>query len=89
MKLFAIATVATVSIIAMSSTAMAASCYDLWYARNQIYADNGFCFSTSLAIRTFGNDGCYTKHPHFSKREQRKIDAIAAEEADRGCHVNN
>lgn len=88
MKLFAIAGLAAVSLVALPGAAMAASCYDLWYARNEIYAENGFCFSSSLAISTFGNDDCYTKHPHFSKREQREIDAIAAEEADRGCRVN-
>ena len=28
----------------------AASCYDLWYERNLIYAENGYCFSTALII---------------------------------------
>jgi hypothetical protein len=88
MKLFAITAIAAVSLVALPSAAMAASCYDLWYARNEIYAENGYCFSTDLGIRTFGNDDCYTKHPHFTKKEQRAINAIVAEERYRGCHVN-
>ena len=53
-----------------------------------IYAENGYCFATDLAIQTFGNDNCWTKHPKFSKSEQRKINAIVAEERARGCKVN-
>jgi hypothetical protein len=88
MKLFAIAIVAATSLVALPSAAMAASCYDLWYARNEIYAENGYCFVTDLAISTFGNDDCYTKHPHFTKHEQHQINAIVAEEKSRHCHVN-
>jgi hypothetical protein len=43
-----------------SGVAMAqdGSCADLWYRRNEIYKDAGYCFKTSRAIRTFGNAGC-------------------------------
>jgi len=30
------------------------SCDDLWYARNQVYADRGFCFKTQRARAAFG-----------------------------------
>jgi len=72
----------------MPGVAMASSCYDLWYARNAIYDEHGYCFSTELAQETFDNSDCYTKHPKFSKAEQRMIQAIKNEEEDRGCHVN-
>ena len=88
MKLFATAAIAAVTLVALPSAAMAASCYDLWYARNEIYYENGYCFVTDLAIDTFGNDDCYTKHPRFTKKEQRKIDKIVAEERSRHCKVN-
>ena len=88
MKLIATAALAAAALVALPSAAMAASCYDLWYARNEIYYENGYCFATDLAISTFGNDDCYTKHPHFTKKEQRMINAIVAEERSRGCKVN-
>ena len=33
-------------------------CGDLWFNRNQIYKDAGYCFRTTRAIRAFGNAGC-------------------------------
>lgn len=36
----------------------AASCGQLWYARNQIYKEAGYCFKTARAIQAFGNGGC-------------------------------
>lgn len=75
-------------VAALPNVAMAASCFDLWYARNAIYDDNGYCFKTDLALEYFDNSDCWTTHPKFSKAEQREIDAIRAEEARRGCHVN-
>ena len=79
MKLIISAVLATGLLAALPSVAYAKSCYDLWYERNEIYYENGYCFSTDLAIDTFGNDDCYTTHPHFSKSEQRRINQIVAE----------
>ena len=64
------------------------SCYDLWYERNAIFADYGYCFSTDLGLRTFSNAGCFTKTPSLSRADQRRVDAIRAEERRRGCRVN-
>jgi len=68
---------------------MAASCYDLWYARNQIYDDNGYCFSTELGMETFDNSDCWTTHPHLSKWEQKQVAQIQYQEKIKHCHVNN
>jgi hypothetical protein len=73
---------------ALVPAASAASCWDLWYERNAIYADNGYCFSTSLGKRTFGNADCWTKNPELSPRETRRVAKIKAEERRRGCKVN-
>lgn len=70
------------------TNAVADSCYDLWYERNLIYAEKGYCFKTDLARRTFSNFACRTDQPRFSPREQRRIDEIKAEERERGCNVN-
>lgn len=88
MKLIAIAAIAAGSLVVLPSAAMAASCYDLWYARNAIYDDNGYCFSTELGQETFDNSDCWTKHPHLSKKEQATVAAIQAQEKAKHCHVN-
>lgn len=88
MKTIALAVFATASLVALPSAAMAASCYDLWYARNAIYDANGFCFSTDLGMETFDNDDCWTTHPKLSKKEQKLVAQIQAQEKLKRCHVN-
>ena len=73
---------------ALTGQSLAASCMDLWLERNQIYDDYGFCFSTEMGQDYFDNSDCWTEHPDFSKKDQRKIDAIRAEEKRRKCKVN-
>ena len=73
---------------ALTGAAVAQSCFDLWYERNSIYDENGYCFSTELAQEYFDNDDCWTKRPKFSRSEQRQIEAIKEEEDDRGCRVS-
>jgi hypothetical protein len=75
-------------VAAAPSVAMASSCFDLWYERNQIYDDNGYCFKSDLALEYFDNGDCWTRHPHFTKAEQRRIDEIIAEEKRRHCDVS-
>ena len=88
MKLLAIAVVATVSLVALPSAAMAASCYDLWYARNAIYDSEGYCFQTELGMQTFDNDDCWTTNPHLTKWEQKQVAQIQYQEKIKHCHVN-
>lgn len=88
MKLRIVAATALALLVTLPGTAMAASCFDLWYARNQIYDDNGYCFRTDLALEYFDNGDCWTRNPHFSKAEQRAINAILDEEKRRHCKVN-
>jgi YARHG domain len=83
-----IAAVAVAASTLMASQALAASCYDLWYARNKIYAENGYCFKTQLGRDTFGNEGCFTNNPKLSKYEARDVKEIKQEEKKRGCKVN-
>ena len=70
---------------AMTGQAMAASCYDLWYERNEIFDRNGYCFSTQLGRDTFDNSDCYTDYPDFTRSEQRRIKQIKREERRLGC----
>ena len=87
-KLVFYVALATLTLIPSVLPATAASCYDLWYERNQIYRENGYCFTTKLARETFGNAGCFTSNPKLSKFEARDVKEIRLEEKRRGCKVN-
>ena len=89
MKLYIAAAITALSLTVSTAPAFAASCYDLWYERNQIYDDNGFCFKTQLAQETFDNSDCYTSHPDLSRSEERRVAQIKARERAKRCKVNN
>jgi YARHG domain len=74
--------------IGVAAPAMAASCYDLWYERNAIYNDNGFCFQTQLGRDTFDNSDCYTSHPSLSASEQKRVNWLRRQERMSHCKVN-
>ena len=88
MRISVIAAISALAVIVSVEPALADSCYDLWYERNSIYNDNGFCFKTKLGRETFDNSDCYTNHVRLSEQEQWRVDQIQAEEDSRGCHVN-
>jgi len=61
------------------------SCFELWVARNEIYARNGYCFRTRRARRYFGNAGCWTRNPPLNRIERRNVMLIRRIERLRGC----
>jgi len=64
------------------------SCGDLWYARNAIYARNGYCFKTERAIRAFGNENCrfYSEADvPMSRAERHEVEIIKSVEIRKGC----
>lgn len=64
--------------------AEAASCYDLWYERNSIYARNGYCFKTQRARNVFGA-ACFPPYGRLSGYDQRRVGDIKAAERAQGC----
>lgn len=60
------------------------SCGELWYARNAIYADAGYCFKTRRAIRTFGR-ACFPPYGRLTPRQQDEVDEIQSWERRKGC----
>ena len=60
------------ALLPISST-LADSCYDLWYQRNLIYAQNGYCFKTDLARRAFSEFSCWTDDPRFSPANKGEL----------------
>jgi hypothetical protein len=61
------------------------SCDDLWVARNQIYANEGYCFKTSDAIQQFGR-ACFPPYGRLSSREAREVRDIQRAESDNDCN---
>ena len=64
------------------------SCQSLYEVRNLIYKQNGFCFSTTRAQNTFGNEGCWiTKQSQvrLNAIERDNVATIAAVERSKGC----
>ncbi|MCP4071732.1 MAG: YARHG domain-containing protein [Hyphomicrobiales bacterium] len=60
------------------------SCDDLWYARNQIYADKGFCFKTQRARVAFGA-GCFSPFGQLNSYEQARVSRIKQQEQQMNC----
>ncbi|MBX9457290.1 MAG: YARHG domain-containing protein [Rhizobium sp.] len=85
MRISTLAILTVVGAATWAQPAFADACYDLWYERNAIYNDNGYCFNTRDGRRTFDNSDCYTDYPDFSRREQRRINQIKREERRMGC----
>jgi len=72
----------------LSAPALAQSCGDLWYSRNEIYKAQGYCFKTTRAIRAFGNAGCQydtLEDVPLSRAQQRVIADIVRDERVIGC----
>jgi len=79
--------VATTS-LALSQNLYRLSCSELWYERNNIFKDAGYCFKTPRAIRTFGNAGCAYDSEYdvpLSERDRQRVNAIKRIEREKGC----
>ncbi len=85
-KKIAVASLAAASafMILAPSVAQAQSCGDLWYRRNAIFAESGYCFQTARARSVFGA-GCFPPYGRLSPGQQARVNAIQAQEDYRGC----
>lgn len=61
------------------------TCDDLWYHRNRILHENGYCFGSARGINTFGNDSCFTKSPEITGRDAELLAIIKQGEKELGC----
>ena len=61
------------------------SCYDLWYARNQIFANEGYCFQTGKALNVFGRR-CYPPYGRLNGWERDEVSRIKYWERQKGCN---
>ena len=60
------------------------TCGELWYARNAIYARQGYCFKTQRARRTFGAR-CYAPWGRLTPSQQRQVNRVIRWERNNGC----
>lgn len=78
-----------IGLLAMQAPAVAQGvCADLWYERNAIYKDAGYCFRTAAAIREFGNAGCRyvdQRDVPLSQNQRARIADIVRMERMNGC----
>lgn len=69
---------------ALAQSYEAMSCDQLWYARNAIYADKGYCFDTDRAKQVFG-PRCFPPYGKLSSSEAAQVDLIRQVERKKGC----
>ncbi|WP_319568768.1 YARHG domain-containing protein [Cohaesibacter marisflavi] len=60
------------------------TCGELWYARNAIFARQGYCFKTARARQVFG-PRCYAPWGRLTPGQQRRVDTIVYWERRFGC----
>jgi hypothetical protein len=78
---------AAVGLAATISLATAQTCKSLWYQRNAIYKNAGYCFKTARGVREFGNAGCAYGEANapLSPGQRARIASIARSEQALGC----
>ena len=89
-KLFVLASVASGFLVsyflaaAVAQDAADMSCDELWYARNAIYARNGYCFQTPRARDAFGA-GCFPPYGELHGWEKHRVTELQMWERRNGC----
>lgn len=64
------------------------SCENLWYVRNSIYDDNGYCFRTKRAQSVFENADCHVRdlgQVKLNSYERQNIARIQKVERQKSC----
>ena len=87
-RLFAATAATAIALIAPGTALAATSCFDLWYARNAIYDENGYCFSTERGREYFDNSDCWIEDQadvELSEIETHNVDEIVEVEQEKGC----
>ncbi|GJD98853.1 YARHG domain-containing protein [Methylobacterium isbiliense] len=72
----------------LTGEAAAQGCDELWYERNRIYKEAGYCFRTPRGIRAFGNAGCSyddERDVPLSARQRETVAQIRRTERAIGC----
>jgi len=70
--------------IVLYSEVSGLSCDELWLARGEIYARNGFRFISDRGVRAFGSGG-WTKIPRLNDVEKYNVQRIKKVEYEKDC----
>jgi YARHG domain len=65
------------------------SCENLWFVRNRIFDENGYCFKTARALDQFDNSDCWVNEQakvKLSAIERHNVNAIVEAEQANGCN---
>ena len=74
--------------VAQSSQASAASiCDDLWFARNAVFNEAGYCFRSPLGQAVFDNSDCIGARASLDQPAERYVARIKVRERKMGCRV--
>lgn len=72
-----------------SPPAAATSCDDLWYRRNAIWHNHGYCFTTARGRQAFDTRSCFrdqqAARAAMSPADRAAVDALQARERELGC----
>jgi hypothetical protein len=77
-----------VIVVAAGPAFAQSTCEQLWYSRNAIFKEAGYCFKTTRAIRTFGNAGCQFDEQEdvpLSNRQRQDVNDIQRAERALRC----
>lgn len=75
---------ATTATLASAQSYSQMTCSELWYARNSIFAEKGYCFKSRRAIGVFG-PRCYPPYGRLNQWERRQVNIIESWEYRKGC----
>ena len=75
--------------LAIGSPALADGyCDDLWYTRNDVFDQAGFCFGSTLGKAVFDNGDCTTQTISLGPNAKKFVDYVTNLEAQAGCAVD-
>lgn len=67
--------------------AAALTCEQMWFARNALFNQAGYCFGSVLGQALFNNADCTTRAPQLSARQSAQVAALKEMEAEAGCAI--
>jgi hypothetical protein len=79
---------AVAALVPASGARAQARCEELWYERNAVYKEAGYCFKTRRAISAFGNAGCQydeIEDVPLSARNREIVAGLQRRERALGC----
>lgn len=83
------ATLSTPNLRSRGQDSEASTCEKLWVARNTIWRNHKYCFSTPRGINYFSNNGCFRNakqaHRVMSKKNRAAVKALLKRERVLGC----